>query len=325
MSETEKQTADPASPWVLLLCLHYHEEMIEEIPVLFNEAACATSGNEWGRYQEGYQLRWKWVRARELPDYGWTTSAPRHHPAEKQKQEQQQQHHRQPTRPCPPDDCDEAPGEGRCCLEPQCPAEHCLPLAVLWPGKDDCEPATIDMGGRPSLEPHHVQLTHIAHINWPHGGELTPAQIDQMGGRLEVVFDRRLTMEPDSGLHGPRGVNASTFWVQYGHGARYEDLDFVPYVDRPHLEPDRRTAVFTIKDDGSSHTRYDYLLGHVVFIKLKCDFILDCHGNAVDGNHLGGRLPTGDGTRGGMFESWFRVVSRTGDEENEPGKPPAVS
>jgi hypothetical protein len=45
-----------------------------------------------------------------------------------------------------------------------------------------------------------------------------------------------------------------------------------------------------------------------VYITLKCDFLLDCHGVAVDGNHLGGVLPSGDGVPGGTFESWFRVV-----------------
>jgi hypothetical protein len=49
-------------------------------------------------------------------------------------------------------------------------------------------------------------------------------------------------------------------------------------------------------------------------VTLRCDFILDCHGNPVDGTHLRGRLPTGNGTMGGNFESWFRVVS---DEDFE--------
>jgi hypothetical protein len=50
------------------------------------------------------------------------------------------------------------------------------------------------------------------------------------------------------------------------------------------------------------------LANNIVYVSLKCDFILDCHGNPVDGNHLRGRLPSGNGTPGGVFESWFRVV-----------------
>src|SRR5439155_1329175 len=47
---------------------------------------------------------------------------------------------------------------------------------------------------------------------------------------------------------------------------------------------------------------------------VNCDFVLDCHGVPVDGDHLGGVLPSGDGTRGGTFESWFRVLA---DDECE--------
>ena len=37
------------------------------------------------------------------------------------------------------------------------------------------------------------------------------------------------------------------------------------------------------------------------------DFILDCHHRPVDGGHLAGKTPTGNGTAGGNFESWFIV------------------
>jgi hypothetical protein len=40
---------------------------------------------------------------------------------------------------------------------------------------------------------------------------------------------------------------------------------------------------------------------------LLCDFILDCHGNPVDGDHMRGHLPSGSGTPGGVFRSWFTV------------------
>ncbi len=38
---------------------------------------------------------------------------------------------------------------------------------------------------------------------------------------------------------------------------------------------------------------------------LKCDFLLDNDGRSVDGDFLGGTLPSGDGVPGGDFESWF--------------------
>ena len=44
-----------------------------------------------------------------------------------------------------------------------------------------------------------------------------------------------------------------------------------------------------------------------VFIRLLGDFVLDCHGNPVDANHVAGLLPSGNGSAGGTFESWFRL------------------
>ena len=48
-----------------------------------------------------------------------------------------------------------------------------------------------------------------------------------------------------------------------------------------------------------------------LFLTLKCDVIRDRHGHAVDGNFIGGRLPTGDSIQGGTFESWIRVRPRS--------------
>src|SRR6185436_12297755 len=98
-------------------------------------------------------------------------------------------------------------------------------------------------------------------------------------------------------------------------GGGYEDLDFVTFSDPPRVEHDC-VAVYSLdprSGKGRGHGYRDeppftYLENHTVFITLKCDFILDCHGVPVDGNHLGGLLPSGDGIRGGTFESWFHVV-----------------
>ena len=69
-------------------------------------------------------------------------------------------------------------------------------------------------------------------------------------------------------------------------------------------------AVFTIDDRYlATGPRQNSIAGTSVYVTLKCDFILDCHGNPVSGPHLRGRLPSGNGRPGGTFESWFRVVS----------------
>lgn len=42
-------------------------------------------------------------------------------------------------------------------------------------------------------------------------------------------------------------------------------------------------------------------------VTFKASFLIDKHGRPVDGDHLIGRLPSGDGVSGGDFESWFRL------------------
>jgi hypothetical protein len=163
--------------------------------------------------------------------------------------------------------------------------------------------------GRPTLESPLYSLTHICGINWPHGGIIARRHLEEHLKRLEIRFDRRLKKaQQENDLSGPRGVNPATFIVQFGGG--YEDLDFVTYTDPPHVEHDC-IAVFTIdpRSRERHHERpYAYLENQTVYITLKCDFILDCHDVPVDGDHLGGLLPSGDGVRGGTFESWFYVV-----------------
>jgi DNA-binding beta-propeller fold protein YncE len=45
---------------------------------------------------------------------------------------------------------------------------------------------------------------------------------------------------------------------------------------------------------------------------FRSDFALDVNGLAVDGNHIGGNLPTGNGRQGNLFESWFNVGQELG-------------
>lgn len=56
-----------------------------------------------------------------------------------------------------------------------------------------------------------------------------------------------------------------------------------------------------------SEAAFERLQGHKALVRLRGDFILDERGMALDGEHLGGRLPSGDGRPGGDFESWFQV------------------
>ena len=43
-------------------------------------------------------------------------------------------------------------------------------------------------------------------------------------------------------------------------------------------------------------------------VVLKCNVLKDANDHAIDGDFLSGTLPTGDGTAGGDFESWFTLT-----------------
>jgi hypothetical protein len=299
--ETRPKGEEAGHHEVLLLCLRFTETCVEKTPVLYSPEACSSPAMEDGRIREGYELAWRWVREEELDKYGWRSR--RGCPPPEREGE--------PEKPCP-----EERAEG-CCLDPACPPHHCVPLAVLVRHHDDDHPHhdehdhhpepgpehpfDIDTAGRPSVAQAREHLTHICWISWPHGGVVKASDLHS----LRVRFDRPLREAEHPNRPGPRGINERTFVVQYGEqmeGAQVEDLDFVEFQRPPHLLPDRRTAIYEIE----RRRRYP---DHVIHVTLRCDFIVDCHGNPVDGDHLRGRLPTGNGTPGGLFESWFRVVN----------------
>jgi hypothetical protein len=263
--------------YVLVLCLEYCEVLTEKVPVLYSPTACSSTAFEEGRIRESYALRWRAVKDADLKLYGWHTA-----------------------KGCPPDEDDpcDKPGPcddddpSKCCLDPVCPPCHCVALALVRGTEEQPEIVT---AGRPALAHSGDQLTHICWTNWPHGGVVKLSDFRE----LRVRFDRPLGDPQFKISPGPRGINERTFWAQYGQ--QREDLDFVMFMRPPHLMPDRRTALFEV-------LRPEEYVNDTIHVTLRCDFILDCHDNPVDGDHLRGRLPTGNGVPGGTFESWFRVV-----------------
>lgn len=279
--------------YVLMLCLEYCEILTEKVPVLYDPKACAGASYEEGRIREDYALHWHPVKEADLEKYGW----------------------RAPKGGCPPDEhadpssekpCDE--DTSACCLDPQCPPHHCVALAVIR--GDENNPA-IDTEGRRSISQAREHLTHICWTSWPHGGLVKVSDFKS----LSVRFDRKLSNPHYPNAPGPVGINERTFVVQYGQ--QREDLDFVMFSKAPYLLADQRTAVFEVFQPEE----YE---GDTIHVTLRCDFIVDCHDNPVDGDHLRGRLPSGNGLPGGIFESWFRLVSddlydRLTQSANTPG------
>jgi hypothetical protein len=311
--EQEKSGAEAPARYVLLLCLKYCETLTEKAPVLYSPQACSNPAMEYGRIREGYEVCWRWVKYDDLHKYGWDTPegcAPGAEEADVEAARVEaadvEQHPHKPEPRRPPRPCPDEPDRPACCLDTACPPHHCVPLAVLRArGREDMDALDdIDISGRRSIAHAREHLTHVCWISWPHGGLVRTSDLRH----LRIRFDRPLLDAEHPGRPGPRGINERTFVVQYGEqyeDRQMEDLDFVEYRRPPYLTPDGRTAVYEIRKPLSYRS-------HILHVTLRCNFLLDCRRNPVDGDHLGGRLPSGDGVAGGTFESWFRVVD---DEE----------
>ena len=146
-----------------------------------------------------------------------------------------------------------------------------------------------------------------------------------MGNKLIIYFDRKLLLsQPDPAdpyVRDTIGINQYTFVVQYG--GLQQDVEFLSSVNDTPQYQEPSCAVFEFAEallgprpgDPPRKKVGTTLAENSVFITLKCDFIMDCHNNPVDGNHLRGKLPSGDGTPGGVFESWFSVIAERDEDQ----------
>lgn len=324
---------DGESAPVYVLYARYDEEPIEPQPVLYAEGPDDARRVEHNRVREVVRL--EWVPADRLDKRCWPTDGGRcgdggagvgtaYEVGATAALGPQPGAERHPTAPRPPSPdlcrqpvrggCDEPPG----CLPPDCPCGDWVPLArVQWranDGHDDMPHPHIDMHGRPAIGLESAvapaagppPLTRVVGISWPHGGTASLGQVaGPWGRRLVVTFDRPLRTPP-AGAHGAWGVNMFTFEVFALGSSGQKEIVAADEHEPPVVDPnDPRRAVFTIDADACSGRLN--LGNSFVYVVLKCDFILDCDGRPVDGNHLGGRLPSGDGVPGGTFESWFYV------------------
>jgi hypothetical protein len=203
-----------------------------------------------------------------------------------------------------------------------CP-DPCVALARIsgfHPG-EELEPEQIDNRARRMLTRH--QLTTITGISFVHGasyGRDLATQILQDG--FEVRFSNKVRVDSltdevvDILVYEGGGGRAGNIYTKPG---TYKQFAADDYVDR---------FVYRQRNDE----RLEH--GDRVVIQVKADFILDECCRAVDGNHIGGRVPllrdyerfkaerpescavspdrpgawvSGNGAQGGTFESWFLV------------------
>ena len=296
-----------------LLCAKYDEEPIERVPALYSEDACDLDRLEANRVRELVRLEAVALREirRESPDC-WPAPGAEANPSYMARR-----------------DCDQTQSKANPeRLSGDCVCGHRVPLALVRYRRDPKKGLIIDQRGRRNLPSPGNQLTRIVYTNWTHGGSMRRSELIEKGGRLEVLFDRPILQPADEANTGT-SINSFTFQVRFG-GA-HPTLHFVESV-RVELETiegerDPRLAVFEIAPwlleplETSYEHGHPSLVGHSVYVAVKCDFLLDCHGNAVDGTHLRGQLPTGNGTPGGTFESWFTVLPDAVSAESGDARP----
>jgi hypothetical protein len=281
--------ASTDEPRRFVVCIRYREHELECVPVLDDSCACTSPGFYASRVREVGELH-VLPLDETYPEGCW----PRHPTGEE-------------CRNC--DDSDEAEGG---CLEADCECGECVPIGVVT--VRPCEPIEIEDELPPGPARAGPSLTHITGYSWEHGGDLTFGQLAEDDGELRVTFDRKL--RPAESDESGTGINLSTFVVQYAQSQA--DLEYLEPADGyPRLDETGCTAIFRLpqtrlRREGGRYTRDTLTPGTRMLVTLRCDFLLDCRGQPVDGNHLGGRVPTGDGVPGGTFESWFTLVEDGG-------------
>ena len=93
----------------------------------------------------------------------------------------------------------------------------------------------------------------------------------------------------------------------------------VEATETPNSKPDALAFIFqTPNRELRPEDVVRILMGQELWVMLRCDFVLDVNGKAVDGEHCRGTLESGDhpappdpaskfGIQGGLFESWFTL------------------
>lgn len=295
----------PCNPEIdLYVCLRYSECDTEFSPAPFDECCSGQDGKKPNRICEGFLLE----LTTDKPE-GWDEE------------------------PCKIADCKELYHE---LLEP-CPspvASCCLPLAILGgyePGQKVEEDDIDNLACRPLLPSVQLldkvircvldklptkELTSITDLGWTHGGEYSCHDFmkmfvgdDETPKAFEVTFGSPIRTE---------GLSTHSFQALV---VRHRDKDGEGgYLEvapaKVWASADRLKAYLRIDRDYARHC----LQGNSfdVFLKLRCDVIVDARGCPVDGNLLAklqsdgdyvAAPPTGDGIPGGEFNSWIEILA----------------
>ena len=218
---------------------------------------------------------------------------------------------------------------------PECPEKPCVILAevTLTPADDPSQPPSVSIDpcskrrlvyGNAMLYDLirclHGDLPHVTTINWKaNGAALSWDDFENSVSKegLRIGFDRKMDNTT---------INAHTFQVMVkiadAETGNYQ-FSMVPGDVSYQYDEGTKSSVaqFTIPSKSSGDLLFDYAklqeTGGEFLVELKGDFILsagdDCvPARALDGNFINGTLPSGNGTPGGDFESWFSIAAKPG-------------
>ena len=216
---------------------------------------------------------------------------------------------------------------------PECPEKCCVILAevTVTPAEDPSQQPSVTIDPCSSrrlvhgnamlydlIRCFHGDLPHVTTINWKANGATISWDDFEKGiykDGIKVWFDKKM----DSTT-----INANTFQVM----VKMEDTDTGNYrfdmvpgdVSYQYDEGTKSSlAMFTITSKWLIDVFFGYSRvqekGGEFLVLLKGDFIMstgdDCvPAKALDGNFIGAALPSGNGTPGGDFASWFFITPK---------------
>ncbi|MCG2582675.1 MAG: hypothetical protein KA296_17535 [Marinobacter sp.] len=159
-----------------------------------------------------------------------------------------------------------------------------------------------------ALESKLQTSAQIQHLSWTHDGVMAPELTSGIG--FAMAFSRPVL---------PQTVSATlVFEVLYRDIATstWKTVTDIEVAALSAIEFDAdnvivaavQSAISTEPVEGITlRSTLGPLADGLYRIRFNGDFVSDEQGFAVDGDHLLGRLPSGDGVPGGAFESWVRV------------------
>ncbi|GMT47978.1 MAG: hypothetical protein IEMM0007_1544 [bacterium] len=219
---------------------------------------------------------------------------------------------------------------------PECPECPCVVLAGVTVTPSDVQGGTptveIDSCSRRKLVYNnpmlydlincfHGDLPHIVDFNWPKpkDGAMEWKDFENMMKKegFQVTFDRDMN---------EKTIHDRTFLFlvkEEVSGAGYFQYRYVPSASIKYDKDSRKVTFLPTKEwhgdvfEGYSEIKKE---GGVCTVVLRGDHIMDVNNKkALDGNFIGGELPSGNGSQGGDFVSWFSVKSK--GQVPKPPKP----